>query len=310
MLDAYERFVLMYDLTLRSARVSTELPPFSDFVEGLLQRIRAKESILNLRPYIEGSQEAPWLRIKDGKIVSNGSAKHLALLLSVGDPRGANPVFEHADTAALREVEREEREGKAASAHCVISLEPIKLGRHKVVVEDIRGLGKTRLRDILGSELKAISEKYGLSRTNSAGEEVPTYAIPDLEGYASEDLFESLKRGHLSGVWLIDTNSRSALDEVPGARISRREIKIDVQRPELLTQITEWAKGKNYDKLRLVWNDPEGSGRPERASVDITQRDVADASFVRQRKITLKKPIAEAVDRLRDDMIEKMMNLK
>lgn len=30
MLDAYERFVLMYDLTLRTARVETEMPPFRE----------------------------------------------------------------------------------------------------------------------------------------------------------------------------------------------------------------------------------------------------------------------------------------
>lgn len=310
MLDAYERFVLMYDLTLRTARVSTELPPFSELVDGLLQRIRAKESILNLRPYAEGSSDAPWLRIKDGKIVSTGNAKHLALLLSIGDPRGANPVFEHADTAVLREIEKEEREGKAASAHCVISLKPVKLGRHRVVVEDVRGLGKTRLRDILGSELKAVSERYQLSRVNNAGEEVPTYIIPQLEGYASEDLLASLRRGNLSGVWLIDTSSKAELDEVAGARISRRELKIDVQNPTLLTQISEWGKAKNYDKMRLVWNDPEGTGRPERASVDITQKDVAESTFVRQRKIKLNKPLAEAVEKIRFDMIDKMIQLK
>ncbi|OYU72666.1 MAG: hypothetical protein CFE32_23095, partial [Alphaproteobacteria bacterium PA3] len=202
--------------------------------------------MLVLRPYAEGSSDAPWLRIKDGKIVSNGSKKHLALLLSVGDPRGANPVFEHADTAVLREIEKEEREGKAASAHCVISMEPVMLGRHRVVVEDIRGLGKTRLRDILGSEFKTISERQGLSRVNNAGEDVPTYIIPDLEGHASDNMLESLKRSTLSGVWLIDTRSKAVLDEVSGARISRREIKIDTHNPELLGRISERGKHRDY----------------------------------------------------------------
>lgn len=310
MLDAYERFVLMYDLTLRTARVETEMPPFREVADGLLERIRAKEATLVLRPYSDYTGEAPWLRIKDGKIVTREEISFLALLFSIGDPRAANPVFEHADTAVLREIEKEEREGKALSAHCAISLDPVKMGRHRVIVEDVRGLGKTRLRDILGSELKVISEKYGLSRTNNAGEEVLTYIIPDLEGYASEKISESLKRSTLSGVWLIDTSSKDLLDEIPGAKIARREIKIDAPNPSMIPQITNWGKERNFDKMRLVWNDPEGAGRPERAFVDITQNDVADTSFVKQWKVKLDNPMAEAVEELRTDMIEKMIDLK
>ncbi|NVD44060.1 hypothetical protein [Qipengyuania atrilutea] len=310
MLDAYERFVLMYDLTLRTARVETEMPAFREVADAMLSRIRAKQATLVLRPYSGYRGEAPWLRIKDGKKIVRDGEEYLALLFSVGDPRAANPVFEHADTAVLREIEKEEREGKAVSAHCVISLEPVKFGRHRVIVEDIRGLGKTRLRDILGSELKAVSETYGLSRTNNAGEETATYIIPDLEGYASEKIEASLKRGTLSGVWLVDTNSKAVLDEVPEAKIARREIKIDVAAASMIPKITVWGRERNFDKMRLVWNDPEGTGRPERASVDITQQDVAETSFVKQRKVTLEKPLAEAVEQLRPDMLTKMINLK
>lgn len=310
MLDAYERFVLMFNLKLRTARVETELPAFEQIANGLLERIRAKEAMLALRPYSDASEEAPWLRIKDGKVISSNGHKHLALLLSIGDPNGANPVFEHADTAVLREIEKEEREGRALSVHCVISFEPIKLGYYRVIVEDVRGLGKTRLRDILGSELKAISQKFNLSRTNNAGDDVPTHIVADLEGYADEKIIDSLSRGTLSGVYLIDSNSKAVLDEIPGAKIARREIKIDISDKGLIDRLTVWGKKQNFDRMRLVWNDPEGAGRPERASVDITQKDVNEAAFVRQRKVRLDSPIADAVEKIREDLICKMINLK
>lgn len=309
MIDAFERFVLMYDLKLRTARVETELPDFRDVAEALLNRVRNKEATLVLRPYSGYSGEAPWLRIKDAKIVANGDREHLALLFSIGDPRAANPVFEHADTAVLREIEKEEREGKAVTAHCLISVKPAQMNRHRVVVEDIRGLGKTRLREILGSELRAVSLELGMVRTNNAGEDVDTYIIPDLEGHASEKIKESLQRSTLSGVWLIDTNAKGQFDEVSGAKIARREIKFEAADIGVIDKLSAWGKDRNFDKMRLVWNDPEGAGKPERASVDITQNDVAETYFVRQRKVKLSDPLPEAVSELREDMIQKMLKV-
>ena len=307
MIDAYERFVLMFDLTLRTARVETELPEFEKVAETLLNRVRNKKATLVLRPYSGYNGEAPWLRIKDGKVVSQGGKKYLALLFSIGDPRAANPVFEHADTAVLREIEKEEKEGKAVTAHCLISMKPGKFGRHRVIVEDVRGLGKTRLREILASELKAASQELGMVRTNNAGDDVDTYIIPDLEGHASEKIKDSLKRGTLSGIWLVDTTAKGKFDEVEGVRIARREIKFDVKDKSAIERLKIWGSERDFDQMRLVWNDPEGAGRPERASVDITQQDVAETYFVRQRKVKLSKPLPEAVENLRNEMTKKML---
>jgi hypothetical protein len=188
-------------------------------------------------------------------------------------------------------------------------MKALKMGRHRVIVEDIRGLGKTRLRDILGSELKAISKKLGMVRTNNAGEDVETYIIPELQGHASEKIKESLKRSTLTGIWLIDSTVKGEFDEVAGAKIARREIKFDVSDQSAIKRLTEWGKREKYDKMRLVWNDPEGAGRPERASVDITQKDVADTFFIRQRKVKLSKPLPEAVQTLCEEMIHKMQKV-
>lgn len=310
MIDAYERFVLMYDMRLKTARKETEFPDFKEIAKALLVRIKAGESVLTLRAYDDDGNFAPWLRIKDGKFVSTSSGEAFALLFSIGDPRAANPVFEHSETAKLREVEKQEKEGKALSAHCVISVNPVGPGRHRILVEDVRGLGRTRLRDILASELKRVSEEFGLQYTNNAGEIVDTYIIPDLQGHMSEKISTSINRSTVSGVWLIDSRVDVKLDEVPEAKVARKEIKFDVQDMSVIEKISKWGKNNKYDKMRLIWNDPEGVGRPERASVDLTQKDVSDTYFVKQRKVMLSEPMPDAVEIIRNDMIEKMLDIK
>jgi hypothetical protein len=155
----------------------------------------------------------------------------------------------------------------------------------------------------LASDLKAISREYGLEYTNNLGEQIVTYILPEIEGYRSEKIKDSIKRGTLSGVYLIDSRSTASLDEVPGARIARREIKIDLSDSSLLSDIQEWGANKKYDRMRLIWSDPQGVGKPERASVDITQNDVQETYFVKQRKIKVSNPLDEAAPDLRDDVL-------
>lgn len=310
MIDAYERFVLIYDMALRTARKATELPELSEMVDALVRRIKDGKSLLVLEPQSEG-QEAPWLRIKDAQIFTHGDGneEYLGLLFSIGDPRGANPVFEHSDTAELREVERLEKEGKALTAHCVIALKSTGFNRYKIVLEDVRGLGKTRFREMLARELKIISEEMQLEYTNNAGEQVSTYIIPSVEGHADEKLKASLERGTISGVWLVDTTRAQTFDEVPGARVSRREIKFEVKELPVIERLKQWGKDNAYDRMRLTWNDPEGTGKPERASVEITQKDVAETYFVKQCKVKLEEKLPEAVGMLRGEMVRQMIAL-
>ena len=261
----------------------------------------------------EGDFAQPWLRIKDAKILKHGKFEHLALLFSLGDPRGANPTFEHSETAKLRVVEKNEKEGTSVTAHAILCTTPYKTNRYRFIVEDIRGLGKTRLRDLLAQSFKLISEDLNLEYTNSSGEQVATWIIPDIQGYMAETIESSLKRGTLSGVYLVDTVAKEKLDEVSGATISRRELKVDIKdnSKKLITleKVKNWASEHDFDRMRLVWNDPQGAGKPERASVDTTQKDVKDNFFTKQSKIKVSVPIDQACELLRDDIINKMKNL-
>lgn len=302
MLDSLERYVLLYDLRLRTARKQTEFPSLDELVVALTKRVNGGKSRIELPAY-EGSTDAPWLRIKRARVDDTNGVKFLQLLFSVGDPRAANPSFEHSETAVLRTVEKLEKEGKALTAHCTIALQENAGKRHKMMVEDIRGLGRTRLQELLAHEFKAISNEFGLEYTNNSGEQVETYIIPEIEGYRSEKIKDSIGRGTLTGVYLIDTRSKESLDEVPNAKIARREIKIDLTDGSLLSAVAQWGAGKKYDRMRLVWNDPEGVGKPERASVDITQNDVQNTYFVKQYKIKLSHPLDEAAPELRDDVL-------
>lgn len=297
--------MLLYDLHLRTARKNVEFPTLAEIAPAMKKRVDEGKSTVKLPAY-EGSTLAPWLRIKQARIDNRNGCDFLRLLLSVGDPRAANPSFEHSETAALRTVEKLEKEGKALTAHCSITLKEAAGKRHRMIVEDIRGLGRTRIQELLASELRAISRDFGLEYTNNSGEQIHTYIIPELQGVRSEKIKESLSRSTLSGVYLVDTRTNTMLDEMPNAKVSRREIKIEVSDAGLIDKISAWGRERSFDRMRLVWNDPEGAGKPERASVDITQSDVQDTFFIRQRKITVSKPLDEASTDIRDDLIEAM----
>jgi hypothetical protein len=258
-LDSLERYVLLYDLRLRTARRDVEFPGLENLASAIKSRVDAGKSRIELPAY-EGSKVAPWLRLKKARIDTHQGKQFLQLLLSVGDPRAANPAFEHSETAVLRTVQKLEKEGKALTAHCTVCLQEGAGKRHRMIVEDIRGLGRTRIQELLAHEFKAISEDYGLEYTNNAGEPVETHIIPTLEGYRSEKIFDSLKRSTLTGVWLIDTKTHEALDEVPDAKIARREIKVDVTDETLLAKLADWGANHKFDRMRLIWNDPQGAG--------------------------------------------------
>lgn len=306
MLDSLERFVLLYDLSLKTARKETEFPPLEEIATAIVKRVNEGKAKVVLPEYTDGGG-APWLRIKKAQVKKMPSgSKMLILLFSIGDPRAANPSFEHSETAKLRTVQKEEKEGNAVTAHALVSLKDSRRGRYKMVVEDIRGLGRTRLRDILAKEFKEISKQYNLAYTNNAGESVETYIIPDLQGHKSEKIGESLKRSTITGVYLIDSVGREQLDEVDGADITRREIKVVVTKASAIEALRRWGADQQFDRMRIVWNDPKGVGKPERASVDITQKDVQDNYFVKQYKIRVREKLDQASDDIRDDLINAM----
>ena len=239
------------------------------------------------------------------------------MLFSVGDPRAANPVFEHSETAKLRIVKKQEKEGSTVSAHCVVALNPSGSSteqRYRMIVEDIRGLGRTRIRDILAEMFKTLSDEMGLEYENNQGKTVKTWIIPDMQGHRSEKIGESIERGTVSGVHLVDSRSNHAMDELDGAKIVRREMRIEIgaakvgDKLSVLEEVKSWGADNGFDRLRIVWSDPKGAGKPERASVDTTQQDVKDTYFVKQVKVTVDEPLDQACEEIRDDMVEKIMS--
>jgi hypothetical protein len=144
MLDSFERYVLLYDLKLRTARKNIDFPTLAEMAPAIIERVRRNESYMFLRPDSE-DYPPPWMRIKDARIVDiSADRQGLALLFSIGDPRGANPSFENSKTATIRTIEKEENEGKAIAAHCLVSLTERPTQRYRMVMEDIRGLGSVR----------------------------------------------------------------------------------------------------------------------------------------------------------------------
>lgn len=309
MIDALQRFVLMYDLHLRTARKETQMPTLSEMAPALIKRVSQNMSRLNLATTEDNTKDSPWLTLKRAKKVERNGNSFLALLFSIGDPRGADPAFEHSQTGDIRIEPKKIGEGKSVTAHGVLSLTPHGNNNYKLVLEDVRGLGRSRLRDLLGQEFRKISEEYGLEYTNNAGKNVATHIIPELKGYADEKISTALKRSTLSGVYLTGPADQD-MDEIEGAKPTSKQIKFTVVDETALEKVRAWANKNHYDKMRITWNDPKGPGKPTSASVDVAQKDVKDTFYVKQTKINLSSELAEACSEISDDMIDKILGVK
>lgn len=298
----------MYDLHLRTARKETEMPKMAELVPEIIQRVKDKKTRLELPAYDEGASVSPWLTLKHAKKITRNNRDYLAMLFSVGDPRGADPAFEHSTTGNIRIEPKKAGEGKSVTAHGVLALKPHGNNNYRLLLEDVRGLGRTRLRDLLAKLLRDISEDYGLEYTNNAGKKVATHIIPELKGYASEKISAALKRSTLSGVYLSGP-ADPEMDEIDGAKATSKQIRFSVSDESVLEKVRKWANENRYDKMRITWNDPKGPGKPTSASVDVTQNDVRDTFYVQQRKISLSSELAEACKELSEDMIDKILTV-
>ena len=150
MIDAVQRFVLMYDLHLRTARKETSLPSLAAMAPALIKHVNDKKARLKLAREEEGEETSPWLTLKRAKKITHKGNEYLALLFSIGDPRGADPAFEHSQTGVVRIEPKKKGEGKSVTAHGVVSLKVHGNNNYRLILEDVRGLGRSRLRDLLG----------------------------------------------------------------------------------------------------------------------------------------------------------------
>jgi hypothetical protein len=155
MLDGNTRWILFFDLAM-TPHPSDAIPiPLRDVINQLKTRVDGGVCM----KLIDRDRRA--LRINEMKFDRLASRREVAVLLfSISDLDAADPTFQHIKTGKFRTEAKKADEGGAVTVHAVVELDPVKDGSHvyRMAYEDVVGLGRTRIEEILRSEFKAICE--------------------------------------------------------------------------------------------------------------------------------------------------------
>lgn len=307
MVDAFHRWCLFCHAEIRSEARGGPRVRLDDYIMDMLQR---SEQGTALRIYEHENRVA---RVAEARVVDlpNGNAG-VALVITLGDRRGANPAFVHYGHGVSREAERLEGEVKGVSAHCLIELaeDPDHIGRHRMVIEEVRGIGRTPVTDLLNSELRTIStdrdERFVSPDTGGNIQLRPRIQVWPQQ---SREMREALETGTFGMIELYDVGHVDAFDEQPEFKVQRRTLKVKVTPAgdgiaAALGRLRAIGHAEGYSMMKVNWRLPDGDRGTSEVRTDLA--DIGTALLSRREMITVEAPMAECTHRLNDEFVHAM----
>ena len=306
MLNANERWIFYYDNHLKSTPEEAPHIPMADAVGLLYDRQQAGESV----KLINNMTAA--LRITDMRI---DREKNIAcFLIQYADTTISDPVFSNLETGELRVEPKLVGEGVAISSHLMVSLTPTE-PRGNVylsLLEDVPGIGKTKIAPFLTSEFKAVSN---FLFHDEKKRERKCRPVVKMEGHASQSLSQDLERGYLRGFELIRyRNVEDEFDEPGYTKVDSYNVKIRTEKNisgnvaiDLINRMKEKAKKASFTEMRVRYNRSEG--KQQTAPVSTAREDAGDALFSRLEMIKLKNPLPQCSKEIVEEVASYMATL-
>ena len=310
MQSAFSRWIVFYDLAMTPYPSDAAPIPLRDFVDGLQERVASEEAF----KLIDSDRRAiRILEMKRDKLPNDQEV--MCLLVSLCDLDSADPAFQNFKTGKLRIPPKEEGEGGAVSVHVVLKLDPVNSDSHiyQMVFEDVIGLGKSKIQEILRHQFKVLSKDLGLFYERESGSQVQTRPMVEMAGHQSEYLKNALKDGQPLGIELWNPRVESkGFDESPEIKNMRRELRISVVKDfnpldfqNVVAKWKEWGKQNDYTNMRVRWRSPSAS-KPEAATFPTAKQDVGEALFTRQVEVEVVSSLPQACDTMRGDLLSEM----
>lgn len=307
MLHPTKRLILFYDIFLKSFPEGAPPIPLKEAIERLIPRWRKKESVKLI------NNETASIRLKDLGIDEDSDIAYF--LINYSDTNIVDPVFENLETGKLRTEAKLKGEGISVSTHLVVSLvNSTKSDRHYLaVLEDVPGIGKTKLEPFLTSEFKEVSD---FSFEDEANRERDCRPIIEFQGHLSQKLKDDIKDGALREIELIkyrtddeefdedgclEEKSRKVLIKVQGSFVGRAALAI-------LNKVRKKAAEAGYNDFRVRFK----KGTRERdVKVDslVNREDIGDVIYVCQEVLDLTKSLPQSSDRVQKELLKKMIDL-
>ena len=308
MLDPWKRWVQFHELYLKSTPEEAPKINLNDLLPLWEKRIKSKEAVKLI------NKETAAIRIVD---VRHDKKKNiLALLFQYTDQNVTDPAFSHLKTGELRVEPKLEGEGIAVSAHALISLkahDPEGL-LYQFLLEEIPGLGRSRLSDFIRSELKEVSQgvfEYKDPDANNALKKY--YPAAELLGTPSKNLTEEIENGCvIQSIELVKfSKGSSKIDEegfyVESSRLLKLVPDKGVSIRKLWPKIKKLAKKDAYNDIKFRYKHP--AGKQKTATMNGAESDIVDALVLRSETVLADEVLEQCSKNLVTSMVSGMSEL-
>jgi hypothetical protein len=250
MLDKRERYFIRHRLVLRPKRnngaaLALTGPANETTVFSILKAAVAKKTAQMKLPggdtvRITGTEH----REAEGVIV---------LIFRRKNPNASTQVYEHADSAGIREADRGPKEDPAVSGHLYVQVTAhpgATLGSHRAIIEEVQGLGPSYMKTLLDEVVRAIE----YDAIDSRGAAIKTTTKVDLWGVPSETLKASVQKNGFNYIEIVKDADLDGLD-TEGMTIKPERMRLypkripGVDNASLLDRVKSWADGRGWTEV-------------------------------------------------------------
>lgn len=308
-MDTFDRWCLFCDFELHPTPTNAPQPVLVEYVDDLINLVDQGEAkrIFEHQSRVTRIAHANRIELPDGSAA-------LAMVVTLGDRRGADPAFVNFEHGAARAAEKLEGEVKGASAHCIIRLTPDADDprRHRMLLEEVRGIGRTPVTRLISTTLKAVAENRN-ERFRNPDSGRMNNCRPGVEVHPrrSREMAEALDNASFFPVELFDTRPVPAFDENPEFSVRRHQLTVKV-RPapgrslrQAFADLKEVARQNGYNHMRISWRLP-GDHRGGSTEMATDLADVGTALFAHRELIHIPSGLSECCDRLHDEFVGAM----
>jgi len=307
MLDKYERWIHFYTASLLS---SPQGAPNFD-MKAVFKKLKERFDKNLCFKLVE--RDSACIRIT--RFAFNKAETSVALLLQYSDSKVSDPSFGDLVSGNLRQEPKLAGEGIAVSAHLHLKLTslPGKPFEFMMKLEDVPGVGKSRILPFLNGMIKEIMSRDFVDAVD--GKEKTCHPILIMDHLASQSLKENLDAGELRFIEVSKNKNFADMDEEGFLVRSTASVKVKIA-PNLdgeasvgiVNRLKEKFSKQGYDHVKVIFKHKEGKQR----TVDVSghRADAGEALFGKIEMITLDNPLPQCSDNLNMEVLKKMNDLK
>ncbi|MBB3870741.1 hypothetical protein [Brevundimonas mediterranea] len=305
MLDKRERYYIRHRLVLRPKRNNGAALALlgADNETTVFSILKAAVNKKTAVMYLPGGDT-----VRITAIDYRAADNVVILIFRRKNPNASTQVYEHADSAKIREADRGLKEDPAVSGHLFVQATPHKgdLASHRAIIEEVQGLGPSYMKTLIDEVVRAIE----YDAIDSRGAAIKTTTKVDIWGVPSENLKASVAKNGFNYIEIVKEADLDGLD-TEGMTIKPERMKIVPKRipgadnESLLKRVKAWADGRGWSDVYVQVRENDKTkvvklGRDE---------DAATTLFVRADPVKVATDIKACSDTVNDELLAEALKM-